>query len=199
MSYSKINWENLPSENTPLNATNLNKMDTQIKDNADDIETNTSDISELDTRLTTAESNISNFNLTTYEDATSLTTSRGTLSSGSSVHIAKNSGGSLAKIYGTCVLTGFSVSSGYVGVTVSFSTTLRPSSAFTIQNAGIKCLRNNSAAENTDPLSITIATDGTVTTSSFNVFPDTYSVTLILFPMLYWIKDFGDEPDEPTA
>ena len=38
MSYSKINWENLPSENTPLNATNLNKMDTQIKQNADDIE-----------------------------------------------------------------------------------------------------------------------------------------------------------------
>lgn len=38
MSYSKINWENSPSTNTPINATNLNKMDTQIKQNADDIE-----------------------------------------------------------------------------------------------------------------------------------------------------------------
>ena len=51
MAYTKVNWEDLPSTNTPLNATNLNKMDTQIKQNE-------TDISELDTRLTTAEENI---------------------------------------------------------------------------------------------------------------------------------------------
>ena len=31
MSYTRVNWENLPSTNTPLNATNLNKMDAGIK------------------------------------------------------------------------------------------------------------------------------------------------------------------------
>ena len=30
MSYTRVNWENLPSTNTPLNATNLNKMDAGI-------------------------------------------------------------------------------------------------------------------------------------------------------------------------
>lgn len=32
MSYTRVNWENLPSTNTPLNATNLNKMDKGIAD-----------------------------------------------------------------------------------------------------------------------------------------------------------------------
>lgn len=33
MSYERINWENLPSTNTPINATNLNIMDAGIKEN----------------------------------------------------------------------------------------------------------------------------------------------------------------------
>ena len=32
MAYTKINWENLPSTNTPVNATNLNHMDQGIYD-----------------------------------------------------------------------------------------------------------------------------------------------------------------------
>lgn len=32
MSYTKTNWENLPSTNTPLNATNLNKIETELED-----------------------------------------------------------------------------------------------------------------------------------------------------------------------
>lgn len=31
MAYTRVNWENLPSTNTPVNATNLNKMDAGIK------------------------------------------------------------------------------------------------------------------------------------------------------------------------
>lgn len=31
MSYSKTTWENLPSTNTPLNATNLNKIENELK------------------------------------------------------------------------------------------------------------------------------------------------------------------------
>jgi hypothetical protein len=40
MSYTKTVWENLPSTNTPVNATNLNKIENQL-------ETNTSDLSIL--------------------------------------------------------------------------------------------------------------------------------------------------------
>ena len=32
MAYSKTNWENLPSTNTPLNKTNLNKIENELKD-----------------------------------------------------------------------------------------------------------------------------------------------------------------------
>ena len=34
MAYTRVNWEDLPSTNTPINATNLNKMDEGIEDNS---------------------------------------------------------------------------------------------------------------------------------------------------------------------
>lgn len=44
MAYTRINWENLPSTNTPIDEVNLNKMDAGIED--------------VDTRLTTVEGEI---------------------------------------------------------------------------------------------------------------------------------------------
>ena len=38
MSYTRVNWQDAPSVSTPLSASNLNKMDAGIKQNADDIE-----------------------------------------------------------------------------------------------------------------------------------------------------------------
>ena len=35
MAYTRVNWEDLPSTNTPRNATNLNKMDSAIKEHDD--------------------------------------------------------------------------------------------------------------------------------------------------------------------
>jgi hypothetical protein len=40
MAYTRVNWEDLPSTNTPINATNLNKMDKGIKDLEGEIPTN---------------------------------------------------------------------------------------------------------------------------------------------------------------
>ena len=34
MAYTRVNWEDLPSTDTPINATNLNKMDEGIYDNS---------------------------------------------------------------------------------------------------------------------------------------------------------------------
>ena len=53
MSYSKVNWQDLPSTNTPINASNLNKMDNQI-------ELNDTNITSLDGRITSAEETIDN-------------------------------------------------------------------------------------------------------------------------------------------
>lgn len=42
MAYTRINWQDLPSTSTPRNATNLNKMDSAIKDHDDKLSGNTS-------------------------------------------------------------------------------------------------------------------------------------------------------------
>ena len=40
MAYTRVNWEDLPSTDTPINAANLNKMDEGIKDLENDITNN---------------------------------------------------------------------------------------------------------------------------------------------------------------
>lgn len=54
MAYTRVNWENLPSTNTPVNATNLNKMDAGIK---------TLDTGKLDKAMTvtTANTNLNDY------------------------------------------------------------------------------------------------------------------------------------------
>ena len=56
MSYTKTNWENSPSTNTPVNASNLNKIENKLVD--------------LDTRVTTVENRP---HITQLLNATSLT------------------------------------------------------------------------------------------------------------------------------
>ena len=51
MAYSKVDWTNSPSTTTPINASNLNKMDNQIQ-------LNDTNITNLDERITTAEGDI---------------------------------------------------------------------------------------------------------------------------------------------
>lgn len=141
MSYTPIGWENLPNTTTPINKTNLNKMDTQIKQNADNIETNTTniatnttDIADLDTRVVTNADNIANFNLTTFEEVTSITASSAGTVAGK-IYIATNDDKSLAKIYGafTCNMSNPGTGSNRY----SFQTSLRPKEQFDIVCAGI--------------------------------------------------------------
>ena len=65
MAYSKTTWEDLPSTNTPITASNLNNIENQVDTNTDDIAdltsdvaTNTSDISTLSSQVSTNTSNI---------------------------------------------------------------------------------------------------------------------------------------------
>lgn len=47
MTYAPTNWQNLPSTNTPLNATNLNKMETEMKKNDEAVIYREIELSEL--------------------------------------------------------------------------------------------------------------------------------------------------------
>jgi len=46
MAYERVNWENLPSKNTPVNADNLNKMDTGIANIENELKLNKNTIQE---------------------------------------------------------------------------------------------------------------------------------------------------------
>lgn len=68
MAYSKTTWEDLPSTNTPITASNLNKIENQVYANTNDIATNTTNIATNTSDIDNLETTISN--LGTYTTAT---------------------------------------------------------------------------------------------------------------------------------
>ena len=79
-----------------------------------------------------ANTKIDDFNLTIFETITSFTATHG--SATGTIKVAKNSDGSLAKIYGNVIVASPSVSSTTQNQ-ISFSTSLRPTTAININNA----------------------------------------------------------------
>jgi len=145
--------------------------------------------------LTLANTNsaeIANFNLSTHETPTNVIATSGTVTN--TLQVARNSDGSLAKIYGNIAFSNWTVPQSYFTQKATFQTSLRPSSSFTIANAGWSKVVNNNGNETIWPVSLTVNTDGTVETNQFSIYNDTTSAAIVLLPMLYWIKDFGDLP-----
>lgn len=110
--------------------------------------------------------------------------------SSTNVTCAKNSDGSLCKIYGRIKL-----GSGYNGncVCTTSDTGLRPTEAITISGAGLRIART-STGSSVFGLSYTINTNGTITItvandSSFS------SVDVELIACLIFVTNFGDQPE----
>lgn len=135
-----------------------------------------------------ANTKIDDFNLTIFETITSFTASHG--SATGTIKVAKNTDGSLAKIYGNVIVTSPSVSSTTQNQ-ISFSTSLRPSTPITITNALIARNVSSQYQHSVYSSSLTIATDGTCT-ASLVCYSDTTEQLYAFIPCLYWIKDFGD-------
>lgn len=78
MSYTKVGWQNSPNSSTPLTAENLDKMDSGIKKNSDDIEEANNTFSTFKTgEFETATTDISNLkedNITNKKDISGLKT-----------------------------------------------------------------------------------------------------------------------------
>lgn len=68
MAYTKTTWEDLPSTNTPITASNLNNIENQVYANTNDIATNTTNIATNASDIDNLETTISN--LGTYTTAT---------------------------------------------------------------------------------------------------------------------------------
>lgn len=139
------------------------------------------------------------FNLSTFETVSgaSITASLGTNDTTvSSIQVAKNDDGSLAKIYGRVKVTLNNNSGSFY---VSFPTSLRPESPITISTSVFSRILSIAGTENFTftgvfVTSLTIATDGTVTSGSLTINTASTQVDLFFQPFLYFIKDFGDTP-----
>lgn len=137
------------------------------------------------------------FNLNTYEqiDNTDILCPDGTVDASSSITVAKNIDGSLAKIYG---IINVKLSNHTGPVRISFPTSLRPTTEFTIQNAFIRRFVRNTNEHYITVNSLKLKTDGTVELYASSSSSDYTSENCYLLPCLYWIKDFGDTPVNPN-
>lgn len=130
---------------------------------------------------TTADNVLANFNLTpkTY---TPVAVSGCTISGSDKMTVAVNSDGSIAKIYGNIVINN-TAQSKQIRIT---NTPLRPASEFTINPIGFVSTANDVCYN----IRGVVSTNGTIT---FNVFGASSGTSnIIIFPCLYFIKDFGD-------
>ena len=175
----------------------INEVDSHSDTNASNINSNTvhiGDLTDLDTTIKTdlvsaineLKTNIANFNLTSYSNLSSISATGATVNS-SDVKIAKNSDGSLAKIYGNISFT--STVSGSQTIIISGSG-LTPSQEIVINNAGI--IRISDSAYSPSTVDITIKTNGNIEISRSQDINQT--CLIMLLPILYFIKDFGDVP-----
>lgn len=202
----------------------INEVNTQVSSNTNNISTNTSNIGtlggnqgDLANLTTTAKNNlvsainevnsesdanktrIENFNLTsfnTYDNNNQYQVTGGTLNN-ANISVAKNSDGSLCKIYGQFTINDIPQATTPT-LKLNVDTGLRPQSAVTINPIGVAFYpeANANSLNVYRPTTITINTDGTIDIGlSTNYAGGTSSARGFLFPCLIFVKDFGDIPE----
>lgn len=108
---------------------------------------------------------------------------------GGSLYFATNSDNSIFKVYGFKVLT--VTNSG--DFSVSFSSSLRPNSAYAISTVGIAYNYDTGGVERF-PLNMTINTNGTITINGSKVLTNINLLGIDVYPCIYFNKSFGDTP-----
>ena len=143
---------------------------------------NTTDKTSLVGAVNEVNNKINNINFTNYSSysMSDVSIDNGTLQ-GASLYVATNSDGSLAKIYGNAAFN--RTGSGFT--TISFNSSLRPSTDITIAASGVQLGAGNGAIQTK------IKTTGVIELSTFC--QDGYT-EFINFPCIYFVKDFGDTP-----
>ena len=198
------------------------KIDTALKNNADAISTastnattavNTANTASTNattavntantasTNATTAlnkansnEAQINNFNLSSNETITTFTrTGSGTVREESIIYVAKNSDGSLAKIYGQITVNNVTNTSSNPGK-ITFNTSLRPTSNITIAGGTVACYVYDNKVITMYNKEFVIKTNGDVEIE-YNYNLSSGGVWRVVFiNSLLYVKDFGDAP-----
>ena len=137
--------------------------------------------------------NIDNFNLTSYENATNISVTNGTVESGGlSLKVARNSDGSIAKIYGHCHIS--SIPSSASNIVLTFNTSLRPTSSFYIDSTIFAQMYSVGSASESGMTGFTLNTDGSVSITAWKANAGITDINIDMIPIVLWIKDFGDVP-----
>ena len=188
----------LETDNT-TNKTNITNLTGRVGTLETDNTTNKSNITNLTGRVgtleadnTTNKANIQGLedylNINTFESVPMGTLTRGTIQT-QNINVAKNSDGSLAKIYGNMTIT---VNSN-LGTTFEMQTSLRPDQDIQINMLGIRQFSDSFTELYTiNPI---IHTDGRVTIENMNTNVNMQTQKIFLFPCLLFIKSFGDVGD----
>lgn len=134
--------------------------------------------------------NINKFNLTNYYtiDTSDITVTNGTLTD-SSLKVATNSDGSIAKIYGTVRVANVTG-----GVTVSFPSTLRPSSDFNVECSVIDIGFWSGSDLQPTVSSMKVNTTGVIEIYLYKADSQVTNINGYAIPVVIWVKDFGDTP-----
>lgn len=177
------------------NATNIGTLNTSVA-------TNTSNIGTMANLTTTVKDalvnainelkvNIDNFNLTNYANLSNASITNANISN-NQLKLANNSDGSLAKVYG---FLSFTASGGDTYLTITGSG-LNPSSDITINCAGLLRISDSTGLLNVSSVDLVIKTNGNIEINTRS-FVNGQNGLVILWPCLYFIKDFGDVPINP--
>lgn len=151
----------------------------------------TTEKSSLVGAINEVEGNIEKFNFTSFisYNTSDVTLSAGTLQS-CSLTVATNSDGSIGKVYGNFEVNTSSLPDGTIVKVTIPASNLRPSSNIIINSAGINFYDDSKQVYNKD---ITIKSNGDVEIEIYSYSGTTFE-RVILFPCLYFMKDFGDTP-----
>lgn len=143
------------------------------------------------TNANTALTEIGKFNLANRSNL-SPTANRGTLNTEQSyMRFASDTSVSVFKIYGRIQVG--SLSGVAAALSVTMDTPLRPSSAYSIECAGIfVSATSTEASQYVRPVTLQVATNGVVTISTETLQTDITTVNIIIPPCLYFNADFGD-------
>lgn len=180
--------------NIETNATNITVASNKVGDlstlETTDKTSTVNAINEVNTKVDNNEQyfNIDTFTTISKNDMT-MSDPLVTIANGSSLTLATNSDSTLFKLYGKIDVN----TNGYENdLSLSFSTSLRPTTAININNAYLGIFYHTDGhIYSIQSLPIAIATDGTVTISLGH--QDILLLqSCILQPCLYFLKDFGD-------
>lgn len=117
-----------------------------------------------------------------------VTSGSGTIQSLDTLYIARNTGGSLCKIYGAIGVTG-STANSRTKIKLNVDTGLRPTSKIDLVGTGI--LSSTTTSNSIANLNLTINTDGTIELEGYH---DSTSFFFRNFACLIFVKNFGDTP-----